>query len=491
MQDAVADDVEAEVPGLDHAGMDRPDGDLVDVRPETGTVQPRASRGVVDERRAAARGRRSARRAGRAPRARPTPRRARGRRGSARGRRRTATLESRAARPGWHDHRADAGRAVVAWRRASRSARRRRARRRSRRGSAMGACRRGGHASPRARRVGDRRAGQRERAAGEREQQRDAPTRERARPVGAAGGQRRGACPAAGRRAPRSARAQGRGSRARADDDDDRDGPGVAGLDAAERDQQLGDEERRGRQPGERAEAQAERRAPTRGSARATPARRVRRGRGLDAEQRQRGVEPERLGDRVAGDVHDDAGERERRRRSRRRARSRPCARGSSRRAAASTASGRQRNGTATASETRPKRMKTCATVRRADARGERRLDPPGDEQHARQERRGEHGRDRRGRLGVCIRQPVVHRSPADLGGEPGEDQQERDERDLVVEPRRGGAGCSRQSSPTGRRRCAARPAGARDPEQRDAEAERREDEVLPGRLERARACRE
>ena len=29
-EDPVADDVEAEVPGLDHAGVDRPDGDLVD-----------------------------------------------------------------------------------------------------------------------------------------------------------------------------------------------------------------------------------------------------------------------------------------------------------------------------------------------------------------------------------------------------------------------------------------------------------------------------
>ena len=31
VQDPLADDVEAEVPGLDHAGMNRPDGDLVGV----------------------------------------------------------------------------------------------------------------------------------------------------------------------------------------------------------------------------------------------------------------------------------------------------------------------------------------------------------------------------------------------------------------------------------------------------------------------------
>ena len=48
VEDAFADDVEAEVAGLDHAGVDRADGDLVASSPWTGTVQPRAV--VVDER---------------------------------------------------------------------------------------------------------------------------------------------------------------------------------------------------------------------------------------------------------------------------------------------------------------------------------------------------------------------------------------------------------------------------------------------------------
>ena len=43
VEDSVADDVEAEVPGLDHAGMDRSDGDLVGVVAADGTVQAASS----------------------------------------------------------------------------------------------------------------------------------------------------------------------------------------------------------------------------------------------------------------------------------------------------------------------------------------------------------------------------------------------------------------------------------------------------------------
>ncbi len=133
--------------------------------------------------------------------------------------------------------------------------------------------------------------------------------------------------------------------------------------------------------------------------------------------------------------------------------------------------------------------MKTCATVPAPTRGGERLLDAPGDEQHGRQQRRREQRRDRRRRLGVGVRQPVVHRRPADLGGEAGEHQEERDERDLVVEPGRGRVDAHVRRARRVRRRGAGRPAGARQPEQRDAEPERRQHEVLPGGLERARAC--
>ncbi len=80
VQDQVADDVEPEVPRLDHPGMDRADGDLVRIgavhrRCEPGRGGRRARRAA-----AAARGRRSGRRRGRVPPARPTPPRGRCRR---------------------------------------------------------------------------------------------------------------------------------------------------------------------------------------------------------------------------------------------------------------------------------------------------------------------------------------------------------------------------------------------------------------------------
>ena len=85
VEDPVADDVEAEVAGLDHAGVDRPDGDLVGVvRREPGRSSRRAASVVVDERAQRLVARRSRRRRGRAPRARPSRPRARGRRSTAR-----------------------------------------------------------------------------------------------------------------------------------------------------------------------------------------------------------------------------------------------------------------------------------------------------------------------------------------------------------------------------------------------------------------------
>ena len=89
------------------------------------------------------------------------------------------------------------------------------------------------------------------------------------------------------------------------------DDAGVAGFDAAEGDEQLGDEERRGRQACERAEAAADHRADARVGARDAAGGMRGRGR-LHAEQRHGRVEAQRLRDGMAGDVHDDPDERER-----------------------------------------------------------------------------------------------------------------------------------------------------------------------------------
>ena len=69
--------------------------------------------------------------------------------------------------------------------------------------------------------------------------------------------------------------------------------------------------------------------------------------------------------------------------------------------------------------------------MRSADDRRERVLGAPGDQQHGWQERRGEQRRDGRRCLRVGIGKPVVHRRPADLGGESGEQEQVGDERGL------------------------------------------------------------
>ncbi len=50
VQDAIADDVEAEVAGLDHAGVDRADGDLVGVVAGDGHRPARELARVIDER---------------------------------------------------------------------------------------------------------------------------------------------------------------------------------------------------------------------------------------------------------------------------------------------------------------------------------------------------------------------------------------------------------------------------------------------------------
>ena len=166
----------------------------------------------------------------------------------------------------------------------------------------------------------------------------------------------------------------------------------------------------------------------------------------LVAEQRRRGVEAERLRD----GVRRRCGWRRRRARaacrSRCRARSRPCARGSSRRAAASrpaAARGTAPRRRARRARSRSGRPAPCATP--IDRR-ERVLRAPGDQQHRRQERRREQRRDGRRRLRVGVGEPVVHRRPADLGGESREQR----------------AGRRRAPSPARRRRSGARARRAR-----------------------------
>ena len=88
--------------------------------------------------------------------------------------------------------------------------------------------------------------------------------------------------------------------------------PRPPGREAAGDDQDLADEERRGRQAGERAERDPEHRAE-RGLRAADAARRVAGRARFVAEQRRRRVEAERLRERVPDDVDRDAGERERR----------------------------------------------------------------------------------------------------------------------------------------------------------------------------------
>ena len=122
VEDEVADDVEPEVARLDHAGVDRADGDLVRVGAAHGRREPRQRRRRGRRAGAAARGRRSRRRRGRAPRARPSPRRERGRRSSAPSRAAASTLSRRSSPVGELSSVRTAGMpwSVVAWRLAKR-----------------------------------------------------------------------------------------------------------------------------------------------------------------------------------------------------------------------------------------------------------------------------------------------------------------------------------------------------------------------------------
>ena len=73
--------------------------------------------------------------------------------------------------------------------------------------------------------------------------------------------------------------------------------------------------------------------------------------------------------------------------------------------------------------------MKSAVRRSQPTADVQRHLHAPGNEQDGRQQRRRQQRADRRGRLAVGVGQPVVHRRPADLRRQPGEDEHERDER--------------------------------------------------------------
>ena len=174
-----------------------------------------------------------------------------------------------------------------------------------------------------------------------------------------------GRCVAAGwpdRQSFRSGRARARGTRVRGGSQGGCSGPWAPCLEPARDDHDLADEERRGGKAGERSERAAEHRSEPGlsaqhavGRACASAPGRVRavvwrhRSRSLSLPRARRCV-PRRRRARAGF-------------RSRSRARSRPCARGWSRRAGASRAVARQRNGTATASESRPNPTSTPCVV--------------------------------------------------------------------------------------------------------------------------------
>ncbi len=268
MEDPVADDVEAEVAGLDHAGVDRPDRDLVGV----------VRRGPAPS---SARGRRSWSTSGRSgswP-AKPMPWRSCASRSSQPAAGARSTIARHAPVLGGHGleracrrrRRAASGRAC---RRRRRAGRRTASRRRARRATACAV--RPAHRIPRTSASTSPLPGSQSAAAGERQEQR-APRRRPGRRRRAARARRarpRSAAPA--RRSSRSARARGRGSRARAARRRRAAAQGRPRCEAARDDQHLAHEERRGRQPGERAERDAQRRAEPRLRARRSRARRAR-----------------------------------------------------------------------------------------------------------------------------------------------------------------------------------------------------------------------
>ena len=357
MQDPLADDVEAEVPGLDDAGVDRADRDLVDAVPVDRRGPGRRSCGWA-----------TSARSGSWPAKREAVQVVRLALVPVRGRHEVDQLSTTASTAVAAEHAARPSGSRADARTSGHVARRPRTGRAKRAPPASASVAR--VAPPRRLATLDDAAvmrrpassvstrpepGSRQAGDGEREQR-----RARARPRSAA---RSGARGAAGRRRParcgsptsaldqRVRQPEEPERQQRRGDDGDRH---LAGGDAAEQDQQLADTNSGdGGSP-----PSAPRLTPIAaavGRARASDAASgAWAAAGVMPQQRHRGVEPERLGERVAGDV-----QRRRRRspagaRSRSRAPARPCARGSSRPAAASTAA--RARGTAPRSPARPAR---------------------------------------------------------------------------------------------------------------------------------------
>ena len=192
-----------------------------------------------------------------------------------------------------------------------RSARRPRAGRRSRRASARARSCDDGHSAPRASVVDEGRAGQQQAGDGEREhagaQRARSARRSAARCGGARGGAARRGSPMtpsmSACRRPRKPSASATAATA-----------ATAVSPAASPPRRISSSETNSGDGGR--PASAPRLTPIAvavGRLAASDARRgAVRGVGIDAQQRQRGVEAERLGERVAGDVDDDAGDRER-----------------------------------------------------------------------------------------------------------------------------------------------------------------------------------
>jgi hypothetical protein len=121
-----------------------------------------------------------------------------------------------------------------------------------------------------------------------------------------------------------------------------------------------------------------------------------------------------------------------------------------------------------------------------AHSGSERAVGSPRDDEDGWEERAREESGHGRRRFGVCVREPVVDRRPSHLGSEAGEEEHERDRE--LVRPRV--ERCQRLPRET------AQPAlhvrrDEHDPEERKAEPEGREHEVLPAGLECRRSSAE
>ncbi len=490
VQDQVADDVEPEVARLDHAGVDRPDRDLVGVGAVHGCHEPRLrSDVVVDERPERLVPVEADRRRDRAPPARPSRRP--GARSTIVGtapsvdaaglepwRRRPRAVRSVRTTDPLTAARVETREPPAVGERSARSSSRYVARRSARSpepsrrapstSAESGSAERGDGEEREQQRHGDR--GQRQRRAADRVRDAARAARALVRPRVSTSACARPRKPSASRiaAAPRSPGPTRPGSRRRR---------------SAPRSRRAATGEAPASVPSDSPTVSAER-----GLVRADAADRVPAPREIVREERRRRVEAERLRDRVPDDVDDHVLRARAGRRSRRRARSRPCARGSSRRAAASTPS--------LARETAPRLRARRGRSRRAR--------PPvapvpivgasaccvrqATRSDRREQRGGEECGDRR-------RAPRSGRRAASCAPAPSRSWRRAPRRGARTRraPSRGSRSiCGRERHESASRLAAAARAGEHDDaEQRHAEPERREDEVLPAGLERPRLAAE